>query len=91
MIRTYRSAEVEGAQMLNLRKLAAGVAAAATRALVATAVPALADPPTGSGGKAVVPASYDVVGVGANTAVFSVIVVTDPAVLHHAPAGTVRC
>ncbi len=52
--------------MLKLRKLAAGVAAAAALAVVATAVPALADPPT-SGGKAVIPKSYDVVGVGANT------------------------
>jgi ABC-type phosphate transport system substrate-binding protein len=53
--------------MLTLRRLAAGIAAAAALAVVATAVPALADPPTGSSGKGVVPASYDVVGVGANT------------------------
>ena len=53
--------------MHKLRKLAAGIAAAAAVAVVATAVPALADPPVGSHNKAVVPASYDVVGVGANT------------------------
>src|SRR5580698_6617306 len=68
MIRIDRSAEVEGAQMHKLRRMAAGIAAAAALAVVATAVPALADPPAGSGGKAaVVPAAYDLVGVGANT------------------------
>jgi ABC-type phosphate transport system substrate-binding protein len=53
--------------MHRLRKVTAGIAVAAAAALVATAAPALADPPTGSNGKQVVPASYDVVGVGANT------------------------
>ena len=53
--------------MHKLRKLAAGIAAAAAVAMVATAVPALADPPIGSHDKAVVPASFNVVGVGANT------------------------
>jgi ABC-type phosphate transport system substrate-binding protein len=68
MIRIDRSAEVEGAQMHKLRRMAAGIAAAAALAVVATAVPALADPPAGSGGQAaVVPAAYDLVGVGANT------------------------
>jgi ABC-type phosphate transport system substrate-binding protein len=53
--------------MHRLRKVAAGIAAATAAAVVATAAPALADPPAGSTGKEVVPASYDVVGVGANT------------------------
>ena len=52
---------------LGARKAAAGIAAAAALAVVATAVPALADPPAGAGGKAVVPASFDMVGVGSNT------------------------
>ncbi len=46
--------------MPKVRKLTAGIAAAAAVAVVA-------DPPVGSHNKAVVPASYDVVGVGANT------------------------
>jgi ABC-type phosphate transport system substrate-binding protein len=53
--------------MHKLRRLAAGVAVAAAAAMVASAVPALADPPTGSTGKQVVPAAYDIVAVGANT------------------------
>ena len=52
--------------MRQLRKLAAGIAVAAAVAMVASAVPALADPPT-SGGKQVVPGTVDVVSVGANT------------------------
>jgi ABC-type phosphate transport system substrate-binding protein len=52
--------------MRQLRKLAAGIAAAAAVAVVASAVPALADPPT-SGGKHVVPGTVDIVSVGANT------------------------
>jgi ABC-type phosphate transport system substrate-binding protein len=63
MIRIDRSAEVEGAQMHKLRRMAAGIAAAAAVAMVATtAVPALADPPKGT-----VPTAYDIVGVGSNT------------------------
>jgi ABC-type phosphate transport system substrate-binding protein len=58
--------EVEGAQMHKLRTLAAGIATAAATAVVATAVPALADPPLVHG-KAVVPTAYDIVGVGSNT------------------------
>jgi len=51
-----------------LRKVTAGIAVAAAAAVIATTAPAaLADPPAGSGGKEVVPRSYDVVGVGANT------------------------
>jgi ABC-type phosphate transport system substrate-binding protein len=53
--------------MHRLRKLTAAIAAAAATAVVVTAAPALADPPTGSNGKEIVPQSYDVVGVGANT------------------------
>ncbi len=52
--------------MRQLRKLAAGIAVAAAVAVVASAVPALADPPT-SGGKPVVPGTVDIVSVGANT------------------------
>ncbi len=52
--------------MRQLRKLAAGIAVAAAVAVVASAVPALADPPA-SGGKQVVPGTVDVVSVGANT------------------------
>ena len=52
--------------MRQLRKLAAGIAVAAAVAVVASAVPALADPPT-SGGKQVVPGTVDIVSVGANT------------------------
>jgi ABC-type phosphate transport system substrate-binding protein len=53
--------------MHKLRRLTAGIAAAAAIAVVASAaVPALADPPT-SGGKQVVPKIYDIVSVGANT------------------------
>src|SRR5215469_13954179 len=52
--------------MHKLRTLAAGIAVAATAALVASAVPALADPPA-SAGKQIVPKDYDVVSVGANT------------------------
>jgi ABC-type phosphate transport system substrate-binding protein len=53
--------------MQRLKKLTAGIAAAAAAALVVTALPALADPPTGSNGKEIVPQSFDIVGVGANT------------------------
>jgi ABC-type phosphate transport system substrate-binding protein len=53
--------------MHKLRKLAAGIAAAAAVTVVASAVPALADPPVGAHGKQIVPADYDVVAVGANT------------------------
>ena len=52
--------------MRQLRKLAAGIAVAAAVAVVASAVPALADPPM-SGGKQVVPGTVDMVSVGANT------------------------
>ena len=52
--------------MHKLRTLAAGIAVAATAAMLASTVPALADPPV-AGGKQVVPAAYDVVAVGANT------------------------
>jgi ABC-type phosphate transport system substrate-binding protein len=52
--------------MRQLRKLAAGIAAAAAVAVVASAVPALADPAP-VGGKAVVPGTVDIVSVGANT------------------------
>jgi len=52
--------------MRQLRKLAAGIAVAAAVAMAASAVPALADPPT-SGGKQVVPGTVDVVSVGSNT------------------------
>jgi len=53
--------------MHKLRTLTAGIAAAAAIAVVASAaVPALADPPTKSGTR-VVPKSYDLVSVGANT------------------------
>ncbi|HTR95163.1 MAG TPA: substrate-binding domain-containing protein [Trebonia sp.] len=52
--------------MHKLRTLAAGIAVAATAAMVASAVPALADPPV-SAGKQIVPKDYDVVSVGANT------------------------
>jgi ABC-type phosphate transport system substrate-binding protein len=52
--------------MHRLRRLTAGVAIAAAVAIVAAAAPALADP-ISSSGKAVVPASYDIVGVGADT------------------------
>ena len=52
--------------MRQLRKLAAGIAVAAAVAVVASAVPALADPPV-SGGKHVVPGTVDIVSVGANT------------------------
>ena len=52
--------------MRQLRKLAAGIAVAAAVAVVASAVPALADPPA-SGGKQVVPGTVDIVSVGANT------------------------
>jgi ABC-type phosphate transport system substrate-binding protein len=49
--------------MHKLRRLAAGIAAAAAVAMVATAaVPALADPPKGT-----VPTAYSIVGVGSNT------------------------
>ncbi|MBV9856490.1 MAG: substrate-binding domain-containing protein [Streptosporangiaceae bacterium] len=51
--------------MHRLRKTAAGVAVAAA-AMVAAAVPAFADP-VGNNGKPVVPRSYDIVSVGANT------------------------
>ncbi len=58
--------------MHKLRKVTAGLATAAAAALIASAVPALtatsalADP-INSSGKAVVPQSYDVVSVGADT------------------------
>ena len=52
--------------MRQLRRLAAGIAVAAAVAVVASAVPALADPPV-SGGKQVVPGTVDIVSVGANT------------------------
>jgi ABC-type phosphate transport system substrate-binding protein len=49
--------------MHKLRRLAAGIAATAAVAMVATAaVPALADPPKGT-----VPTAYSIVGVGSNT------------------------
>jgi ABC-type phosphate transport system substrate-binding protein len=53
--------------MRRLKRVAAGIAIATAAAVAATAAPALADPPTGSNGKEIVPQSYDVVGVGANT------------------------
>jgi ABC-type phosphate transport system substrate-binding protein len=65
--RIDRRDQVEEYSMHKLRKLAAGIAVAAAAAVVASAVPALADPPVGSNGKQVVPADYDVVAVGANT------------------------
>jgi ABC-type phosphate transport system substrate-binding protein len=52
--------------MHKLRTLTVGIAAAAAIAVAASAVPALADPPT-SGGKQIVPKIYDLVSVGANT------------------------
>src|ERR1700692_4393344 len=58
--------QVEKYSMHKLRKLAAGIAVAAAAAVVASAVPALADPPT-AGGKHIVPGTVDVVSVGANT------------------------
>jgi phosphate transport system substrate-binding protein len=53
--------------MHRLRTLTAAIAVAAAAAVVATAAPAFADPPTGSNGKEIVPQSYDIVAVGANT------------------------
>jgi ABC-type phosphate transport system substrate-binding protein len=53
--------------MHKLRTIAAGIAVAATAAMVAGALPALADPPIGSNHKQIVPADYDIVSVGANT------------------------
>lgn len=53
--------------MHKLRTIAAGIAVAATAALVASAVPAHADPPFGSNHQRIVPADYDIVSVGANT------------------------
>jgi ABC-type phosphate transport system substrate-binding protein len=53
--------------MHKLRTIAAGIAVAATAAMVASALPALADPPVGSNHKQIVPADYDVISVGANT------------------------
>jgi ABC-type phosphate transport system substrate-binding protein len=52
--------------MHRLRRFTAGIAIAATAAIVAATAPALADPVNGSG-KAVTPKSYDIVSVGADT------------------------
>jgi ABC-type phosphate transport system substrate-binding protein len=52
--------------MHRFKQLTAGIAIAATAAIVAATAPALADP-IGSTGKAVVPKSYDIVSVGADT------------------------
>jgi ABC-type phosphate transport system substrate-binding protein len=52
--------------MHRLRQLTAGIAIAATAAIAAATVPALADP-IGASGKAVTPQSYDIVSVGADT------------------------
>jgi ABC-type phosphate transport system substrate-binding protein len=52
--------------MHRFKQLTAGIAIAAAAAVVATTAPALADP-VGSTGKAVVPKSYDIVSVGADT------------------------
>jgi ABC-type phosphate transport system substrate-binding protein len=52
--------------MRRWKQLTAGIAIAATAAIVTATVPALADP-VGSTGKAVVPKSYDIVSVGADT------------------------
>ena len=52
--------------MHRLRQLTVGVAIAAAVAIAASTAPALADPISNSG-KAAVPTSYDIVGVGADT------------------------
>ncbi len=52
--------------MHKLKQLTAGIVVASAAVLAATTVPALADP-VNSSGKAVVPASYDIVSVGADT------------------------
>ncbi len=52
--------------MHRLRKVTAGAAVAAAAILATTAAPAFADP-INSSGKAVVPAAFDIIGVGSNT------------------------
>jgi ABC-type phosphate transport system substrate-binding protein len=53
--------------MNRLRQLTAGVAIAAAVAIAASTAPAAFADPVGSSGKAIVPKSYDIVGVGADT------------------------
>jgi ABC-type phosphate transport system substrate-binding protein len=53
--------------MNRLRQLTAGVAIAAAVAIAASTAPAAFADPVAGGGKAIVPKSYDIVGVGADT------------------------
>jgi ABC-type phosphate transport system substrate-binding protein len=53
--------------MNRLRQLSAGVAIAAAVAIAASTAPAAFADPVASSGKAIVPKSYDIVGVGADT------------------------
>ena len=53
--------------MNRLRQLTVGVAIAAAVAIAASTAPAAFADPVASSGKAIVPKSYDIVGVGADT------------------------